>query len=292
VADGEEIQPRMKPEAKSQYRFLVYDRPAEGVARITLNRPEVLNAVNVGLLEEIYAAARVAADDPEVAVLVYRGAGRAFCVGRDFKESGELQEKEGWSAWRRRFRDFGAETWLHPKATIAQVHGYALGGGQNLAISCDITICSEDARFGYPEARFGTLAGRRHLWNDFVGPKKTKEFIFTGRQFDAQEALRIGLVNHVQPAADLEAFVMTMAADIVAIERRHPGYVRSNKFEINSRHPDILVQSSVNAEVAASTGFETEYIIHTHDAQEGFFKGIAKEGAKAGIEKLNEGFSG
>ena len=276
------------------YRFLVYDHPADGVARITLNRPEVLNAVNIGLLEEIYAAAAVAADDPEVAVLLYRGAGRAFCVGRDFKEGGELQASspEGWSAWRRRFRDFGMQTWLHPKATIAQVHGYALGGGQNLAISCDITICSDDARFGYPEARFGTLAGRRHLWNDFVGPKKTKEFIFTGRQFDAQEALRIGLVNHALPADQLEGFVLTMAADIVAIERRHPGYLRSNKFEINSRHPDILVQSSVNPEVAASTGFETEYIAHTREAQEGFFNAIAKDGVRAGVEKLNEGFSG
>lgn len=275
------------------YRFLVYGQPEDGIVTLTLNRPEVLNAVNLGLLEEIYAAAERAAGDPEVVVLVYRGAGRAFCVGRDFKESGQLQvnDPDGWSAWRRRFRDFGPQTWLHPKATIAQVHGYALGGGQNLAISCDITICSDEARFGYPEARFGTLAGRRHLWNDLIGPKKTKEFLFTGRQFDAKEALRIGLVNQVVPLEGLEDTVMAMARDIVAIERRHPGYIRSNKFEINSRHPDILVQSTVNPEVAASVGFETEYLTHTRTAQERFFGEVAEKGVRAGVEDLKRGFS-
>lgn len=275
------------------YRFLVYGRPEDGIVTLTLNRPEVLNAVNLGLLEEIYAAAERAAGDPAVVVLVYRGAGRAFCVGRDFKESGQLQvnDPDGWSAWRRRFRDFGPQTWLHPKATIAQVHGYALGGGQNLAISCDITICSDEARFGYPEARFGTLAGRRHLWNDLIGPKKTKEFLFTGRQFDAKEALRIGLVNQVVPLEGLEDTVMAMARDIVAIERRHPGYIRSNKFEINSRHPDILVQSTVNPEVAASVGFETEYLTHTRTAQERFFGEVAEKGVRAGVEDLKRGFS-
>jgi enoyl-CoA hydratase/carnithine racemase len=276
------------------YRFLIYDRPQDGIARITLNRPEVLNAVNVGLLEEIYAAAGAAAEDQSVAVLIYRGAGRAFCVGRDFKESGELQTRdpEGWMSWRRRYKDFGPQTWLHPKATIAQVHGYALGGGQNLAISCDITLASEEARFGYPEARFGTLAGSRHLWNDLIGPKKTKEYLFTGRQFDAQEALRIGLVNQVLPAAQLEEAVLSMASDIVAIERRHPGYVRSNKFEVNRRHPDILVHSSVNPEVAASIGFETDFIAHTRAAQEGFFREVAEKGVEAGVKNLNEEFSG
>ena len=158
---------------------IIYDKPEEGIARITLNRAEALNALTLPMLDEIHAAAAEAAEDSDVAVLIYRGMGRAFCVGRDFKYSGELQteDPEGWFAWRRRYRDFGPQTWTHPKATIAQVQGYALGGGHSIAAGCDITIASEDARFGYPEQRYGQLAGEWHVWNWIMGPKKTKEYV-------------------------------------------------------------------------------------------------------------------
>src|SRR5438105_3904924 len=134
------------------YEHLVYDIPVPGVARITLNRPEVLNALHVPLLNEIYEAAAAAADDDAVAVLVYAGNGRSFCAGRDFKYSGTLQteDPQGWFAWRRAYKGLGDQTWCHPKPTIAQVQGYALGTGSHLATLCDITVAAEGARFGYP----------------------------------------------------------------------------------------------------------------------------------------------
>src|SRR5690349_9566899 len=116
------------------YNSLIYEILEDGIACITLNRPESLNALNTELLLEIYDAAKVAGEDPKVVVLMYQGAGRSFCAGRDFKHSAELQKtEEGWYAWRRRYRGFGPQTWLHPKATIAAVQGHALGGGHNLA---------------------------------------------------------------------------------------------------------------------------------------------------------------
>lgn len=276
-----------------EYQFLIYDKPEDGIARITLNRPEVLNALHVPLVEEIYDAAERASEDPEVVVLLYRGAGRSFCAGRDFKYSGQLQteDPEGWFAWRRRYHGFGAQTWLHQKATIAQVQGHALGGGHNLAVGCDITIVAEDVRFGYPEARAGLLGGGRHIWNWFMGPKKTKEYLFTGRTFGAQEALTFGLVNQVVPNDKLEDAAMSMAQDIVKIERRNPGYIRANKFQINYRHPDLLIFTSLNPSIAEQVPYETEYLLNAKTSQEEFYTRIANEGVHGALEKLHEGFS-
>ena len=274
------------------YKYLIYDKPEDGIARITLNRPEVLNALNTELLLEIYAAADEAAQDDSVVVVVYRGTGRSFCVGRDFKHSAELQKsEEGWFAWRKRYKGFGPQTWMHPKATIAQVQGHALGGGHNLAVACDLTIVADNSMFGYPEARYGQLAGRNHMWNWLVGPKKTKEFLFTGRNMDAQEALRIGLVNHVVPLADLDSTVLTFARDIVNIERKNPGYIRLNKMDINYRHQELMLYTTINPDVAAQKALETEYITKMKKSQESFYTKVAEKGIHAAMDDMHEGFN-
>jgi enoyl-CoA hydratase/carnithine racemase len=275
------------------YENLVYDKPEDGIARITLNRPDALNALNVPLVQDIYAAAAEAAADDEVAVLIYRGNGRAFCAGRDFKYSGQLQteDPEGWFAWRNFYRDFGPQTWMHPKATIAQVHGYALGGGHNIAVSCDITIASEDARFGYPEARYGILAGGIHVWNWMMGPKKTKEYMFTGRNFDASEAMMFGLINQVVPTEELEEAVLSMARDIVAIERRNPGYIRANKSQINYRHLELMTLTTLNPQRLADTPYETSYAGVSKESQEAFYTKVATEGFHAAVDDMHSGFT-
>jgi len=275
------------------YEYLIYDRPEDGIARITFNRPEVLNAFHIPMIEEIQQAAKEAAEDDSVVVLVYRGAGRAFCAGRDFKYSGKLQtgDPEGWYAWRRRFHGTGPETWLHPKATIAQVHGYALGGGQNLAAACDITIAAEDARFGYPEARYGLLFGGMHIWNWLMGPKKTKEYVFTGRNFGAREAMMHGLVNQVVPLDGLEKATLDMARDVVTIERRSPGYIRANKAQINSRHLEISNFTTVNPRVAEQIPIETEFIINSVKAQEEFYADVERLGMEKALKQLHSGFT-
>ncbi len=275
------------------YKFLIFDKPEDGVARITLNRPESLNALNMDLVMEIYAAADEAAHDEKVVVLLYRGAGRSFCAGRDFKYSAELQEKdpEGWFAWRKRYRSFGPQTWLHPKATIAQVQGYALGGGHNLAVGCDITIVSNDARFGYPEARYGLLAGRNHMWNWLVGPKKTKEYLFTGRNMDAAEALRIGLVNQVVPIEELDRVTLELARDIVQIERKNPGYIRLNKLDINYRHQELMLYTNLNPDVAEQQARETEFVTRIKGSQESFYTKVAEKGIHEAMRDMHQGFS-
>lgn len=275
------------------YNSLIYDSPDDGIARITLNRPDSLNALNTELLLEIYDAAKIAAEDAKVVVLIYRGAGRSFCAGRDFKHSAELQKSdpEGWFAWRKRYRGFGPQTWLHPKATIAQVQGHALGGGHNLAVGCDLTIVADNAHFGYPEARYGQLAGRNHMWNWLVGPKKTKEYLFTGRNMKAEEALRIGLVNQLVPLAELDNAVLSMARDIVQIERKNPGYIRLNKMDINNRHQELMMYTTLNPDVAEHKALETEFITRMKKSQEKFYTDVADKGIHAAMDDMHSGFS-
>jgi enoyl-CoA hydratase/carnithine racemase len=284
---------QVEDSTRMSYEYLVYDTPESGVARITLNRPEVLNALNLELLSEIRNAAAEAAQDEDVAVLIYRGSGRSFSVGRDFKQSAELQtsDSEGWFAWRRRNTGVGTETWTHPKATIAQVRGYALGAGHNLAVSCDITIASSDSIFGYPEARFGVLGGRSHLWNDLIGPKSTKEYLFTGRLMPADVALRLGLVNTVVHADNLEDYVLEMARDIAAMERRNPGYIRMTKLDVNYQHPHILTSTTVNPQVLERYALEAEMIERVRRSQEEFFERVAADGMEKALEDLHGDFS-
>lgn len=276
-----------------RYEYLIYDVPEPGIARVTLNRPEVLNALNLEILSEIYQAADEAIRDPDVTVLIYRGAGRCFSVGRDFKQSGALQTKdeEGWFAWRRRNKGIGGQTWLCPKATIAQVHGYALGAGHNLAISCDITVAADDSKFGYPEARFGILGGRSHLWNELIGPKATKEYLFTGRLMSAEEALQLRLINHCVAGAELEEYVLGLARDVVEMERRNPGYVEMTKLDVNYQHPAILTATTVNSQVLERYALEAELIERVRRSQEVFFEKVANEGMTSALEELHRGFS-
>jgi enoyl-CoA hydratase len=274
------------------YEHLVYDKPAPGVARITLNRPEVLNALHVPLLEEIYAAAAEADDDSEVAVIVYAGAGTSFCAGRDFKYSGMLQteDPQGWFAWRRAYKGLGDQTWHHPKPTVAAVQGYALGTGAHLATLCDITIAAEDAKFGYPEFRYGELFGD-HVWNVLAGAKKTKEWLFTGRNVDAQEAYDWGLVNRVVPLAELESNALTLARDIAVMEEKNPGYQRANKIEINLRHPAMTDRMVETRRAAVDFQFAAEYGAAAVESQERFYTKVAEKGIKAAVDEMHEGFS-
>jgi enoyl-CoA hydratase len=202
----------------------------DGVAVIVLNRPEKLNAFDLPMYEEICRAFQRAEDDPVVRVIVIRGEGRAFCSGRDFTYSAELQEGEDASAWRRRYKLFSRWTIANSKPTIALVQGYALGGGGSLAVGCDITVAAEGTKFGYPETRHG-IASKTMLWAWALGPKRAKEIVTTGRTLGAREGLSAGLVNHVVPGDELIEFGMALAGDIAAlpfgvpeIMKRHCNY--------------------------------------------------------------------
>ncbi|HMJ03547.1 MAG TPA: enoyl-CoA hydratase/isomerase family protein [Conexibacter sp.] len=172
---------------------------ADGVARITLNRPAVLNAENMAWVDGLERAVDAVAAEREVRVVVVQGAGRAFCAGMDLGMLASGGMPEGfYEGQERAFRRL--ET--IDKITIAAIHGYCIGGGLQLAIACDLRICADDAQLGLPALREGLFPGMAvHRLPPLVGIGRARRLILSGELIDGAAALAIGLVDHVVPAA-------------------------------------------------------------------------------------------
>ncbi|MBI2370789.1 MAG: enoyl-CoA hydratase/isomerase family protein [Deltaproteobacteria bacterium] len=187
------------------FETILYEK-REGVAFLTLNRPQALNARNRQMRREMVAALQDARADEGVRVLILTGAGdRAFSVGRDLKEAAQ---ESGSLVEGRRARHQENDTLVLAtldKPTIAAIHGYALGGGCELALACDIRVASEDAQLGLPEVSRGMIpgSGGTQRLPRLVGMGRALELILTGEPVDAREAYRIGLVNRVVPRSEL-----------------------------------------------------------------------------------------
>lgn len=193
---------------KDAVLYQVEDR----TAIVTLNRPERLNAINQDLLSGLIHNINQAAADADVASVILTGAGRAFCAGEDLKETAQGKTFDQWLKEVDGLQDVQRVILKLGKPLIAAIRGYAVGGGLEFALSCDIRIASETAVLGFPETSVGltvTTAGTK-LISQIVGLGKAKEMIFTGAFVDAQEALKIGLVNTVVAEEKLleEAMVM------------------------------------------------------------------------------------
>lgn len=187
------------------------------IAMVAFNRPQVLNAVSTPVFLRLVDIFEEINDSPDVWLVILKGNGRAFCVGADQKERPGMTLDE----IRRRRRisphAFSAmRNCLHP--VIAQVHGYALGGGFEMALGCDIIVAAEGTVMGLIETTRGSIpaGGGTQLLPRLVGPARAKELIFTGRKFKAEEALGWGLVNYVVPLSELEQKVMELAHEITA----------------------------------------------------------------------------
>lgn len=194
----------------------VHYRKAEGIAVITFNRPEVLNAANNQMTREFLLALRQAEADVEVKVLVLRGEGRAFCAGHDLKEdtSGETLEQS--VALIEELQETTRVMMRMGKPVIAAVQGYAVGAGCEWTMNCDLRIAAEGAKFGFPEASIGTTvtnAGTK-LLTLLVGLGRAKELVLTSRMIEAKEAKEWGLVNEVVPLHALEQTAMDLAGKI------------------------------------------------------------------------------
>lgn len=189
----------------------------DGIARITLNRPDVLNALNTQVFSELDAAFDDVAGDDNVAVIILTGAGaKAFAAGADISE---LADQKPIAARRTAARGQHIMRKLETmgKPSIAAVNGFALGGGCELAMACSIRIASENARFGQPEVNLGVIpgyAGTQRLPR-LVGKGVATELLLTGRMVDANEALRIGLVTRVVPADELATATDETAATLL-----------------------------------------------------------------------------
>ena len=191
----------------AEYGDIRYEK-ADGIAKITIDRPEVRNAFRPQTLIEIAAALELAREDTEVGVIVLTGAGpKAFCSGGDQAVRGDSgYVAEGTSLGRFHVTDLQVQMRRLPKPVVAMVAGYAVGGGQVLHVVCDLTIAADNARFGQTGPKVGSFDGGfgAGLLANLVGPKKAKEIWFLCRQYDAREALDMGLVNAVVALKDLE----------------------------------------------------------------------------------------
>lgn len=189
------------------YTDILYHQ-AEGIAKITINRPEVRNAFRPQTLFELSAAFNVARDDPETGVIILTGAGtKAFCSGGDQRVRGDDGYKDAAGVGRLNVLDLQIQIRRTPKPVVAMVAGYAIGGGHVLHVVCDLTIAADNARFGQTGPKVGSFDGGygSGLLARSVGQKKAREIWFLCEQYDARQALDMGLVNTVVPLDQLEA---------------------------------------------------------------------------------------
>ncbi len=242
------------------------------VGLITLNRPKALNALCVGLIKDLGAALDAFEADDEVGCIVLTGSEKAFAAGADIKE---MADKSYMDAY---LQDFITVGWQRittcRKPIIAAVAGYALGGGCEIAMMCDFILAAENAKFGQPEITIGTIpgSGGTQRLTRFVGKSKAMEMCLTGRQMDAAEAERAGLVSRIVPVADLVDEAVKTAERIAGMSR--PA-VFMTKEAINAAYETTLQQGVMFERRLFHSTFATE---------------DQKEGMAAFVEKRQPNF--
>jgi naphthoate synthase len=207
-------------QSESEFEDIGYETGG-GIAKISIDRQEVLNAFRPQTLIDIAAALELAREDPEVGVVILTGTGeRAFCSGGDQTVRGDTgYVAEGASLGRFHVTDLQVQMRRLPKPIVAMVAGYAVGGGHILHLCCDLTIAADNAVFGQTGPRVGSWDGGfgASLLRDLVGTKKAKEFWLLCRQYDAEEALQMGLVNAVVPLDRLEAETVAWCREMLGL---------------------------------------------------------------------------
>lgn len=257
------------------YQNLVVER-SNGIATVTVNRPQAMNAMTRGTLEELADAVQTLISSADIRVVILTGAGnKAFIAGGDISM---LVGLDVCAARELALLAQGICTAIEqaPKPFIAAVNGYALGGGCELAMSCDIRIAADTARFGQPEVNIGTLPGfgGSQRLPRLIGKGRALEMILTGDMIDAQEAWRIGLVNKVVPAAELQAGVRDLALKLAA------------KSAVALQLCKEVVQNGMEMDLANACRYEADLFALS------FSTADQKEGMQAFLEKRKPVFSG
>ena len=272
------IRPALDWQSAGEYEDIRYE-VAEGIAKITINRPEVRNAFRPQTLIEVSDAFDRAREDLDVGVIVFTGEGPfAFCSGGDQRVRGDAGYMGDDAAAKRgvgRFHvtDLQVQIRRTPKPVVAMVAGYAIGGGHVLHLVCDLTIAADNARFGQTGPRVGSFDGGygAGLLANLVGPKKAKEIWFLCRQYDAAQALDMGLVNTVVPLEQLEEETVQWCREMLALS---PFALR-------------LLKASFNANEDGITGIQQL----AHDTNLLFYGSEeAQEGRNAYVEKRRPDF--
>ncbi|MSQ40716.1 MAG: enoyl-CoA hydratase/isomerase family protein [Dehalococcoidia bacterium] len=211
----------------SNFETLLYEKEG-AIARVTLNRPEVINAYNIQMRDELYQVLQAVKDDPEVGAILLRGAGdKGFCAGADLTEFGTTPSQ----AVARQVR-WDRDVWERfldiQKPLVCALHGYVMGSGLEMALLCDLRIASEDAVFALPEVSLGLIpaAGGTQTLGRAIGLSTTLETLLLSRRIGANEALRIGLVHRVVQRANLDRDAAALAGELL---KRDPAMVRGVK---------------------------------------------------------------
>jgi enoyl-CoA hydratase len=279
-----------------EYEQILYEREG-GKARITLNRPEKLNAMTPRMQRELHDALWEADASAGVHAIILRGAGRAFSAGYDISppRSPEEAHAAGLAGeGRRGRRDFDDDTWylerdqrlrnaildVH-KPVIAQVHGYCLAGGTDVALLCDIVVAADDAVIGFPPVR-NQGSPVAHMWTYHVGPQWAKYFLLTGDQVSGEEAARIGLVWKSFPHERLEAEVEALADKMCRID---PAILSSNKRIVG------LALEMMGARTVQRMSAEMDARARLAPAVREFYRRIAADGLKAALEWRDGAFA-
>ena len=247
--------------ASGEYEDIRY-HTMDGIARITINRPEVRNAFRPTTLFELSHAFNVARDDPSIGVVILTGAGNeAFCSGGDQRVRGDDGYRDPQGVGRLNVLDLQVQIRRTPKPVIAMVAGYAIGGGHVLHVVCDMTIAADNARFGQTGPRVGSFDGGygSGLLARIVGQKKAREIWFLCEQYDAQEALAMGLVNRVVPLERLEEETVAVARRML---QHSPLALRMIKAGMNAADDGL-------AGIQQLAGDATLLYYMTEEAQEG-----------------------
>jgi naphthoate synthase len=275
VAVEQRIAPALDWQPGAEYKDIRYEL-ADSIAKITINRPEVRNAFRPETVVELSDAFERAREDPSVGVIVLTGEGPlAFCSGGDQRVRGDTgYVGEGEQVGRFHVTDLHVQMRRLPKPIVAMVAGYAIGGGHVLHVVCDLTIAADNARFGQTGPRVGSFDGGygAALLAKHVGVKKAKEIWFLCRQYDAQQALDMGLVNNVVPLERLEEETVQWCREMLALS---PFALR-------------LLKASFHAEEDGMAGIQQL----AHDANLLFYgSDEAREGRGAYQEKRKPDFS-
>lgn len=204
----------------TDFQHILVDEPLPGVSRITLNRPDSRNALNNTLRSEIYGTLEANDNDPDVKVTILRGAGKAFCAGYDLKGNNAKNQpfhtSPGDGNWARHVVDGFFRVWDLAKPVIAQVHGYCLAGGTELATSCDLVYVADDAKIGYPVVRSMSPPDNQ-FFPHLMGLRPAMEMMLTGDAISGDEAVTYGFANRAFPVDALETEVLKVAERIARI---------------------------------------------------------------------------
>ena len=261
------------------------------VARLLLNRPERLNAINEDTPRDIRAAVDWANADDEVHVIVVAGAGKGFCGGYDLSQFGEgeidhpcQQERHPWDpmddyAYMKRNTEDFMSLWRSPKPTIAQVHGAAVAGGSDIALCCDLLVMAEDARIGYMPTRVWGCPTTA-MWSFRLGPARAKQLMFTGDVLSGRQAADWGLANLAVPAEQLDAETFKLAERIAGVPRSH---LAMHKMVVNQ----TMLTAGLEQTQMMATVFDG---ITRHNPEGLWFRRYAQaEGFKAAVEWRDSG---